>query len=168
MTRRDFSVFVENMLTDPAVVQHYHSYREQTDLNVIRRQAEVDFWEHFEDSRKNAGLETWTIFDQLADASSRSMFGWAGLLQTSLSKKFGGPELQYMVAGRAHGLGYATEAAEAVMQDAAQRSLTSKVIATVDIPNSGSIRVLEKLNFEFVSQVEAYGSSDMYLYSKTL
>lgn len=168
MTRRDFSVFVDTMLTDPAVVQHYHFYREQSDLNVIRRQAEEDFWEYFEASRRNAGLEVWTIFDQLADSSSKSIFGWAGLLQTSLTRKYGGPELQYMVASRAHGLGYATEAANAVLLDAKQRSLTAKVIATVDIPNLESIRVLEKLNFRFDSKIEAYGSSEMYLYTKSL
>jgi RimJ/RimL family protein N-acetyltransferase len=34
----------------------------------------------------------------------------------------------------------------------------------VDIPNKGSIRVLEKLGFEFDSQIEIYGSTEMYFY----
>jgi len=156
------------MLTDPRVVEHYHFYRRQSDLNLIRKQAEEDFWERFENSRNEAGLEAWTVFDQLTEMSPKWMYGWAGLLHTSLSKKYGGPELQYMIAGRAQGLGYATEAAETVLRDAKDRALTSKVIATVDIPNTGSIRVLEKLNFEFVGPIEAYGSADMYLYTKTL
>ncbi len=54
----------------------------------------------------------------------------------------------------------------AVMLDVEERSLTSKVIATVDIPDIGSIRVLEKLNFDFQGQIEAYGSDNMYLYTK--
>lgn len=168
MTRRDFNVFVETMLTDPVVVEHYHYYRREPNLNLIRKQAEEDFWEHFEESRNDAGLEVWTVFDQLAESSPRWMYGWAGLLPSSLSKKYGGPELEYMIAGRAHGLGYATEAAMTVLRDARERSLAAKVIATVDIPNTGSIRVLEKLNFEFVGQIEAYGSRDMYLYEKEL
>lgn len=167
MTRKEFNVFVETMLTDPRVVEHYRFYKRQSDLNLIRKQAEEDFWEYFEDSR-NAGLEIWTVFDQLAESSPRWMYGWSGLLHTSLAKKYGGPELQYMIAGRAHGLGYATEAAATVLRDARERSLTSRVIATVDIPNTGSIRVLEKLNFELVGRIEAYGSTDMYLYAKSL
>ena len=38
------------------------------------------------------------------------------------------------------------------------------IIATVDIPNTGSIRVLEKLGFRREGQIEAYGSFEMYLY----
>lgn len=168
MTRKDFNIFVETMLTDPVVVEHYHYYKRQSDLNLIRKQAEEDFWEYFEASRNDAGLEVWTVFDQLAESSPRWMYGWAGLLTTPVSRKYGGAELEYMIAGRAHGLGYATEAAMTVLRDARERSLTAKVIATVDIPNMASMRVLEKLNFEFVGQIEAYGSSDMYLYEKEL
>ena len=85
-----------------------------------------------------------------------------------LEREIWGPELQYMIASRGHGSGYATEAASAVMHDVEERSLTSKVIATVDIPNVGSIRVLEKLNFDFQGEIEAYGSSDMFLYTKEI
>ena len=76
--------------------------------------------------------------------------------------------MQYMIAGRGHGLGYATEASTAVLLDVEERSLTGKVIATVDIPNVGSIRVLEKLNFEFKGEIEAYASTDMSLYPRSL
>ena len=69
-----------------------------------------------------------------------------------------------MLTSRVFGQGFATEAAAQVLQDAAERNLTPTVIATVDIPNKASIRVLEKLGFEFVEQVFAYGSADMYLY----
>jgi len=54
------------------------------------------------------------------------------------------------------------------MHDVEERSFTSKVIATVDIPNVGSIRVREKLNFDFQGEIEAYGSSDMFLYTKEI
>ena len=64
--------------------------------------------------------------------------------------------------------GYATEASAKVLDDARERELTPKVIATADIPNTGSIRVLEKLEFEFIAKIEAYGSSEMYLYTKQL
>jgi RimJ/RimL family protein N-acetyltransferase len=52
-----------------------------------------------------------------------------------------------------------------VIEDARERALTAKIIATVDIPNKRSIRVLEKLGFEFGGQIEAYNSSEMYFYT---
>ena len=70
-----------------------------------------------------------------------------------------------MLSSRVFGRGYATEAAGLVMEDVRERDLTPVLIATVDIPNKRSIRVLEKLDFEFIGQVYAYNSPDMYLYT---
>ena len=89
-------------------------------------------------------------------------------LHSSISDEYGGPELQFMIASRAFGQGYATEAAAKVLDDAREQKLAPKIIATVDIPNVGSIRVLEKLQFEFIAQVESYGSTEMYLYAKEM
>ena len=50
------------------------------------------------------------------------------------------------------------------MKDACERKLAPLVIATVDIANKASIRVLEKIGFEFDSQIYAYDSPDMFLY----
>ena len=73
-----------------------------------------------------------------------------------------------MIAGDYHGKGLATELAHAVLQHAADEKITESVIATVDIPNRGSVRVLEKLGFELEGQIHAYGSDDMHLYRNTL
>lgn len=168
ISHKCFDIFVRDMLTDPKVVEHYHSYRGLFDLQQIRVRAEQDFWEHFEASRTNKGLEIWSIFEGPGTPSEKSFVGWAGLLHSTLSDEYGGPELQYMIASRAFGNGYAAEAALAVLDDARQRELTAKVIATVDIPNKGSIRVLEKLGFELIGTIDAYGSPDMYLYSSEI
>lgn len=168
MSHSCFDIFVRNMLTDPKVVEHYHSYRGLFDIQVIRDRAERDFWQQFEASRERTGFEIWSIFVGGENPSSDSFLGWAGLLHSSLSDEYGGPELQYMIASRAAGKGIATEAATAVMDDTRQRRLTPKVIATVDIPNQASIRVLEKLQFDFVGQIAAYGSGEMYLYNREL
>lgn len=161
----DFEVFVAKMLTDSRVIEFYYSYRDVDDLGTIREQAARDFLDHFEDSRKNHGLEIWAAYDEETDGN---FIGWSGLLHTPLSEKYGGPELQYMIAGDAHGNGYATELAEATLSHAANELNLCSVIATVDIPNQGSIRVLEKLGFSHEGQIEAYGSSEMYLYRKSL
>ena len=165
MTIGDFEHFVRDMLTDPKVVEHYHSYRCLFDLQQIRVNAQKDFWEHFEESRPGSGFEIFSDFEQGSASEADRFVGWAGLLLSSLSDEYGGPELQYMIASRAFGRGYATEAATAIMDEARELKLTPKVIATVDIPNTGSIRVLEKLAFEFAGQIESYGSSEMYLYT---
>ena len=166
MTRQDFDVFVETMLTDRKVVEFYYSYRDETNLDSVRQKAEKDFWDHFEESREATPFEIWTIFEQEPATPSGQMVGWAGLLQTELSDRYGGPELQYMVASRAFGKGYATEAAAAVVDEAFARSLTPTIIATVDIPNVGSIRVLEKLDFRNAGRIHSYGNDNMYLYTK--
>ena len=161
----DFDIFVEKMLTDPRVVEFYYSYRELDDLDKIRSKASADFWSHFEESRVTYNLQIWAAYDKYAE---NTMVGWCGLLHDDLSEKYGGPELQYMIAGNSHGKGFATELAKGVLQHAADEKLAKSAIATVDIPNVGSIRVLEKLEFQLVDQIHAYGSDDMYLYRRDL
>jgi len=153
------------MLTDPRVVEFYYSYRDMDDVDLIRVKAQKDFWEHFEASRTNHDLEVWAA-NTVGEISQ--FIGWCGLLHTELSEEYGGPELQYMIAGSAHGCGYATELASAVLLHAEKQSSLRSIIATVDTPNIGSIRVLEKLGFEQAGEIEAYGSEDMYLYRKNL
>lgn len=57
------------------------------------------------------------------------------------------PEIAYELFQRAHGLGYATEAAGAVL-DAAVATGRKRLWATVGAWNTPSFRVLEKLGFE--------------------
>jgi ribosomal-protein-alanine N-acetyltransferase len=159
--RPDFDVFVDEMLTDPMVVEFYHFYRQEADLAAIRAKAEDDFWQHFETSRAQSGYEVFAILDR----TDESMVGWAGLLETSLSAQYDGPELQYMLRSEVHGRGYATEAAIEVVRSARETNSCRTIIATVDIPNIGSIRVLEKLGFELDGEIDAYGSSEMFLYT---
>ena len=160
-SRADFDLFVDNMLTDPGVVEHYHSYKGVADTNIIRAQAEKDFWDHFEDSRSNYDLQVWAAYELDAPAT---LVGWSALLHTELSERYDGAEIQFMLASAAHGKGYATEFAAAVIQDGLVNHAELDIIATVDIPNAGSIRVLEKLGLKREGQIEAYGSSEMFLY----
>ncbi len=160
-SRQDFDYFVSEMLTDPRVVEFYYSFRDQVDGDRIRRQAKDDFWDQFEESRANHQLEIWAACESAGDGR---FVGWSGLLYTSLSEHYGAPELQYMISGNMHGQGYATELAGAVLRHAVDALGVDYVIATVDIPNVGSIRVLEKLGFQPEGQIEAYGSDQMYLY----
>jgi hypothetical protein len=58
------------------------------------------------------------------------------------------PELGYMLASAFHGHGLATEAVRAVLADAFGRLRLERIVAIVDVPNVGSIRVLEKADFD--------------------
>ncbi len=161
----DFDIFVNEMLTDPRVVQFYYSYQDLNDLEEIRQKAESDFWNEFELSRRHYGWPTWSARER---SSEGTMIGWCGLLHGELSDTHGKPELQYMLAGDCHGMGYATEFAAAVLQCAATDRIAESVVATVDIPNIGSVKVLEKLGFQRMGQTSAYGSDQMYLYELSL
>lgn len=70
--------------------------------------------------------------------------GYCGLIIGQGS--FDEPELAYELARRAHGHGYATEAARAVVE-AAARTGRRRLWATVREWNMASFRVLEKLDF---------------------
>lgn len=165
----DFDTFVAEMLTDPRVIEFYHSYTDPGDSESLRAKAETDFWHQFEVSRAEPGYEIWALFERSSSGHADTpMVGWVGLIHTDLCIEHGGPELQYMLASEVHGKGYATEAAREVLRDAEERGLTRKVIAVVDMPNASSIRVLEKLGFQRRGQINAYGSSEMYLYSRRL
>jgi RimJ/RimL family protein N-acetyltransferase len=47
-----------------------------------------------------------------------------------------------MIAGDSHGKGFAAELARAVVDHAIEQLSAESAVATVDIPNRGSIRVL--------------------------
>lgn len=78
-----------------------------------------------------------------------------GFLHGEMSEIYGEPELQYMIAGDSHGKGLATELARAVVQNARTEKLAGTIVATVDIPNTGSISVLKNLGFAQLGQVNA-------------
>ncbi|MCR6482906.1 GNAT family N-acetyltransferase [Amycolatopsis sp. OK19-0408] len=71
--------------------------------------------------------------------------GYCGLIigRASLEE----PEIAYELFQRAHGQGYATEAARAVLE-AAKATGRDRLWSTVGTWNTASLRVLEKLGFE--------------------
>jgi RimJ/RimL family protein N-acetyltransferase len=161
----DFDTFISEMLTDPRVVEFYYQYHNVSSLEAIRRMAESDFWDVFELSRDKYGWPTWSARER---SNEDVMVGWCGLVYGELSDAHGTPELQYMMAGNCHGKGYATEFAREVLQRAASDQIADSIVATVDIPNIGSVKVLEKLGFEHIGRTSAYGSDEMYLYKLSL
>jgi RimJ/RimL family protein N-acetyltransferase len=78
--------------------------------------------------------------------------GYCGLIVGRAS--FDEPEIAYELAQRAHGRGYATEAARAVVE-AATNTGRQRLWATVRDWNAASFRVLEKLDFYRSDRVTA-------------
>ena len=80
----------------------------------------------------------------LRKRTDRVALGYTGLVvgRGSLEE----PELAYELLPRAHGHGYATEAARALL-DAAFDTGRRRIWATIDFENGPSLRVAEKLGF---------------------
>lgn len=76
-------------------------------------------------------------------------------------------EIGWQLHQDAQGCGYATEAAKAVLEDAANRGL-STVIAIVDPNNSPSIHVCERLHMTSRGITQAYYDEDSLLFDKEL
>ncbi|MEV4639787.1 GNAT family N-acetyltransferase [Actinoplanes sp. NPDC049548] len=76
---------------------------------------------------------------------SEELIGYCGLIvgRSGIDE----PEIAYELFGRAHGRGYATEAARAVV-DAAAATGRTRLWSTVRAWNAPSFRVLEKLGFQ--------------------
>jgi RimJ/RimL family protein N-acetyltransferase len=88
------------------------------------------------------------------------VIGYCGLLVGRAS--FDEPEIAYELLRRAHGHGYATEAARAVL-DAAFATGRRRIWSTVGAWNGPSLRVLEKIGFRRDHVVSADKDEIVYL-----
>ncbi|NJK82416.1 MAG: GNAT family N-acetyltransferase [Chloroflexaceae bacterium] len=83
------------------------------------------------------GYGLWLVFAHDTD----QLVGFVGFLRTGEAA----PDLIYGLHPDYWGVGYATEAVDAVMRHAFENLGLAKVKADVDEPKRGSVRVLEKL-----------------------
>ena len=79
------------------------------------------------------------------DAASGEVVGFCGFME---SHPDAGPELVYALPSRWTGRGYATEMADAAIGVARAQPGFDEIVASVDTPNTASLRVLGKLGFE--------------------
>ena len=77
-------------------------------------------------------------------------------------------DLGYALLPEFCGLGYAVEAARAVLAEARARLHIDRIVAITDPRNAGSIRVLQKLDFRFEKMVRlAPGDIELKLFAST-
>jgi RimJ/RimL family protein N-acetyltransferase len=170
----DFESFYTRLVCDPVVMAFYHAYAPSMTDTERRTRARKDFFDHFADGAARFGYICWAIIAKrgMAVGETPSMaeepgdfLGWAGVLTPALEEATLGPELAYMIASPFHGQGLTTEAAHAVVVDAFPRYGLAALHAVVDMPNTASRRVAEKLGFSYQGPVHVYGSEDMVLYT---
>jgi len=85
----------------------------------------------------------WVVIDRV----SHEAIGFCGFMRRDEDPE---PELMYGFAPRAWGRGLATEAARAAMQYVFDAFGCERMTAATDVPNTASVRVLERLGFRFV------------------
>jgi RimJ/RimL family protein N-acetyltransferase len=143
----DFEVVLRDLVLDPVVIRFWHDYADPAVSDAQRREmAREDFAAWIEGAIAQ-GFAAWTI--ELADPSLGALGAFVGVIGVFPPESGLGPEpeIGYMLARAFHGLGLATEAVCAVVEDAFTRLAVDRLTAIVDEPNTGSIRVLEKGGF---------------------
>lgn len=166
LTAEDFETFYQTFVSDPVVMRFYHAYQRPLTVAERRARAQQDFFDHFAIGYERHGYRCWALTPGPSLAiPPETLLGWAGVVTAALDERLWGPELTYMIGSAWHGMGLATEASGAVLQDAWRRNALPRIHAVVDGPNAASIRVLERLGFLRHGTVEVYGSQDMVLYT---
>ena len=83
--------------------------------------------------------------------------GFIGWVSLTTLENDGRHQVAYRLTAQAWGQGYATEAAEAVIQHGFELLDISEIIAVVWPQNQASIRVLSKLSFQFEEMTDYFG-----------
>jgi hypothetical protein len=139
----DFEAVVRDLVLDPLVIRFWHDYADPAVTDERRGEmAEVDF-AGWIDGAIALGFPAWTI--ELADGGLGVPGDFVGVLGVFPPENEWGPEPEIgcMLPSRFHGRGLATEAV-------GRRSATPSGDSARprrgdrDVPNVGSIRVLEK------------------------
>jgi len=140
----DWPAFVSDIVLDPVVTEHWTDFADPTLTDDAKeRLASDEFLPWFEDGAAN-GLVVWTV--RTADGE---FVGVSGLMTTE--PPVGGPDPEFgcLLATRAHGLGYATEAGRAVIADGWARLGLDRIVTVMDSPNKASRHLVDKLGFRF-------------------
>ena len=141
---RDWPAFVRDIVLDPIVTEHWTDFADSALSDDARERLAADeFLPWFEEGAAH-GLIAWTV-----RTPDGAFIGVSGLMTTE--PPVGGPDPEFgcLLATRAHGLGYATEAGRAVIADGWGRLRLDRVVTVMDSPNPASRRLVDKLGFRF-------------------
>jgi [ribosomal protein S5]-alanine N-acetyltransferase len=101
------------------------------------------------------GIGRWAILDK----TNNEFVGWIGLklVKDEINKHSNFYDLGYRLQKKHWGKGFASEAAEAVLDYAFNNMKLTEVNAFTDVENQGSCNVLKKAGFKFVETFDYYG-----------
>ena len=149
MTHADVEA-VHGMWTDPAVRRYLW---DDTVISKERAQETVlGIVAGFE--RNGCGM--WLIQER----DDAAPCGFCGFLPGAELER---AELIYGLLPRAWGRGYALESARAIVAHAFDRLNVAKIVAAADVPNTASIRLMERLGMRF-DRREVVGGLDLVFY----
>jgi len=141
-------------MSDAASVRRLWAERDRRSLNVIDADGNPTV-DHLRTELEKQLAQSATSGLALLAVERRTegdMIGYCGLIVGRATWEE--PEIAYELVGHAHGQGYATEAAQAVVEAATSMGRT-RLWATVRDWNTASFRVLEKLGFVRTDKVSA-------------
>lgn len=143
-TDRDWAEFVRDLVLDPVVSEHWPDFADPTLTDADKERIAAEEFPAWFEAGRAAGLNVWTVREP-----DGAFVGTSGLMTPEPPVGGDAPEFGCLLATRAHGLGYATEAGRAVLDDAWSRLDRPRVITVLDSPNPASRRLVDKLGFRF-------------------
>jgi RimJ/RimL family protein N-acetyltransferase len=153
----DDASFVMALLNEPSFIQNIgdRGVRSLEDAKRYLREGPMAMYDSY-------GFGLW----HTALKSDATPVGMCGLLQREYFKD---PDVGFAFFPEFWGRGFAFEAAEATLRHGLVKYGMKRVIATVAVGNTGSIRVLEKLGMEFERMYDNKpGEPQVRLYGRTL
>jgi RimJ/RimL family protein N-acetyltransferase len=133
---------IKAMWADPEVVRHIGGVPFIEEDSWGRLLKYVGHWELM-------GFGTWIVREQTGD-----FVGEVGLfdLHRNITPTLELPEVGWVLAARAHGKGYATEAVQRALAWGEQQRGMRRFSAIIDIGNTASLRVADKCGFREITR----------------
>ena len=144
----DDTAFIRDLLNEPGFIKYIgdKGVRTEEDAERYLRDGPIGSYEH-----NGFGLYLVRL------EGNGEAIGICGLLKRD---GFDTPDLGFAFCEKHWGLGYASEAARAVLEYGQTELGLARIIALADAANEASVRVLEKLGFRFERNVTMQGESE--------
>jgi len=119
---------------------------------ITKKEQAVKAIEHLQQQYKERGIARWAVVHK----ETNEFMGWSGIKYLTEPEQENGfynvYELGYRFIPKFWGKGYATEAAKAWVDFMFNTTDVKSLCAIADIPNKGSVNVLQKVGFKIMSK----------------
>lgn len=119
---------------------------------ITKKSEAVKAVEYLLDQYKERGIGRWAVIHK----DTKEFMGWSGIKLLNEADQMNGIynvyELGYRFIPKFWGKGYATESAQAWVDYMFKETDIKSLYAAADIPNKGSVNVLQKVGFEITGE----------------